>query len=57
MCEDALVTTFDGVPIEIIKEFKTMMGFTFSFGSHIITNMESVLIALITILLIYGLSV
>ena len=56
LMESPMKTTFDGMPVNYLNEFKEYMGVTFHFGSHEITPVISILILSGTAIVFYGLS-
>jgi multidrug/hemolysin transport system permease protein len=56
LMEAPIHTSFNGIPISYLDNFKEYMGVTLSFGGYVVTPIVSILILIITAIVFYGLS-
>jgi multidrug/hemolysin transport system permease protein len=56
LMEEPMATSFEGVPVEYLNDFKEYMGVTFRFGSYEVAPWVSVLVLVGTAVVFYGLS-
>jgi len=56
MMEEVMETSFKDIPAEYLMEFKEEMGVVFSFGNHVVSNFESLVILAATAILLFFLA-